>query len=93
MGRTGTLFAYQHFGVVPDIMTLAKGLAGGLPIGAVLTRDEAGGKFWAGNPRHYFGGNPVVTAAALATLSAISDPHLLAHCRAMGADLVEGLSD
>ncbi|HNR13540.1 MAG TPA: acetylornithine transaminase [Thermodesulfobacteriota bacterium] len=91
MGRTGTLFAYQHYGVLPDIMTLAKGLAGGLPIGAVLTRNEIAASLGPGTHATTFGGNPVVTAAALAALTTINDPEFLGHCRAMGAALMEGL--
>ena len=68
MGRTGTLFAYQQSGVVPDIMTLAKALGNGLPIGAMVTTDKLAGCFVPGTHASTFGGNPVVAAAAVATM-------------------------
>ena len=68
MGRTGKLFAYEHFGISPDIMTLAKALAGGAPIGCMLTRDEIAVSFTPGTHGSTFGGNPLVCAAAVASL-------------------------
>lgn len=68
VGRTGTLFAYQQLGVEPDIMTLAKGLGSGVPIGAMLTRDEIAASLVPGTHGSTFGGNPLVCAAAIATL-------------------------
>jgi acetylornithine aminotransferase len=68
MGRTGKLFAYEHFGVAPDIMTLAKALANGLPMGAMLATDKVAAAFGPGAHASTFGGTPIVTAAALATL-------------------------
>jgi acetylornithine/N-succinyldiaminopimelate aminotransferase len=65
MGRTGRLFAYEHFGVAPDIMTLAKALANGLPIGAMLAREQVASAFGPGAHGSTFGGTPLVTAAAL----------------------------
>jgi acetylornithine aminotransferase len=65
MGRTGKLFAYEHFGVEPDIMTLAKALANGLPIGAMLAKEQAASAFGPGAHASTFGGTPIVTAAAL----------------------------
>ena len=65
MGRTGQLFAYQHFGVEPDIMTLAKALANGLPIGAMLAKEQIAAAFGPGSHASTFGGTPIVTAAAL----------------------------
>jgi acetylornithine aminotransferase len=65
MGRTGRLFAYEHFGVEPDIMTLAKALANGLPIGAMLAREQVASAFGPGAHGSTFGGTPLVTAAAL----------------------------
>jgi acetylornithine aminotransferase len=65
MGRTGKLFAYQNFGVEPDIMTLAKALANGLPIGAMLAREQVADAFGPGAHATTFGGTPLVTAAAL----------------------------
>jgi acetylornithine aminotransferase len=69
MGRTGKLFAYEHFGVQPDIMTLAKALANGLPMGAMLATETVAAAFGPGAHASTFGGTPIVTAAALATLT------------------------
>lgn len=77
MGRTGHLFAYEHFGVAPDIMTLAKALAGGAPIGAMLTTDEYAAAFTPGSHGSTFGGNPLVTAAAVAAVRILSDKGFL----------------
>jgi len=85
LGRTGKLFAYEHYGVTPDIMTLAKSLAGGLPIGALLARDEIAKSFIPGTHASTFGGNPLVTAAGIAAFTALKDPALLENCRAVGA--------
>jgi acetylornithine aminotransferase/acetylornithine/N-succinyldiaminopimelate aminotransferase len=68
MGRTGSLFAYQQLGVTPDIMTLAKALGNGLPIGAMLTREEIASSFTVGTHASTFGGNPVAAAAGVAVL-------------------------
>jgi predicted acetylornithine/succinylornithine family transaminase len=94
MGRTGTLFAYEDLGITPDIMTLAKGLGGGVPIGAMLAREKAAQAFRPGNHASTFGGNPLVCAAAIATLEAIlEDGFVLDHCRRMGEYLLEKLED
>jgi len=84
MGRTGKLFAYEHFGVTPDIMTLAKALAGGAPIGAMLAKDEVAASFTPGTHGSTFGGNPLVTAAAVATVRAILEDGLLNRAEEMG---------
>ncbi len=84
MGRTGHLFAYEHFGVAPDIMTLAKALAGGAPIGAMLTKDEYAAAFTPGSHGSTFGGNPLVTAAAVAAVRTISDKGFLEQVVRMG---------
>ena len=91
IGRTGKLFAYEHFGITPDIMTLAKALAGGAPIGTMLARAEIAASFTPGTHGSTFGGNPLVTAAALAALHAILDERLLEHAEAMGDYLVTAL--
>jgi acetylornithine aminotransferase len=85
MGRTGKLFAYEHFDVVPDIMTLAKALANGLPIGAMLAREEIAAAFGAGSHGSTFGGTPLVTAAALEVLRIFAEEKILEHCREIGA--------
>lgn len=85
MGRTGTLFAYEHFGIEPDIMTLAKALANGLPLGAMLAREHVAQAFGPGAHASTFGGTPIVTAAALAVTETIRRDHILENCREMGA--------
>ena len=91
MGRTGTLFAYEQYPVQPDIMTLAKGLGGGFPIGACLATDEVARAFDPGSHASTFGGNPLACAAALAVCKVLVDDGLLEHGRAMGAYLHNGL--
>ena len=93
MGRTGTLFAYEHFGVAPDIMTLGKGLGGGLPIGACLATDEAAAAFVPGTHASTFGGNPLTCAAGLAVVRTLLDGRLLEQGRRMGEYLGKGLQD
>jgi acetylornithine/N-succinyldiaminopimelate aminotransferase len=90
MGRTGTFFAYEQLGVRPQLMTLAKGLANGLPIGALVVADEAAGAFAPGDHGSTFGGNPVTSAVAAAVCDAIDDA-LLAQVRANGERLRDGL--
>ncbi len=85
IGRTGKWFVYQHAGFIPDVMTLAKGLGGGVPIGACLARGAAAEVFKPGNHGSTFGGNPLATAAALATLEIVEQDGLLANADAMGA--------
>ncbi len=83
-GRTGKWFAFQHSGVKPDVMTLAKGLASGVPIGACLAAGPAAGVFKPGNHGSTFGGNPLACAAALATLAIIESENLMANAIVMG---------
>ena len=83
VGRTGEFFSWQRFGVRPDAVTLAKGLANGLPIGALLVADEAPTGFVPGDHASTFGGNPVACAAACAVVEAVDDD-LLAHVRVVG---------
>lgn len=84
MGRTGKLFAYEHFGVTPDIMTLAKALAGGAPIGTMLAKDKFAVAFVPGTHGSTFGGNPLVCAAAIATIRTILEDGLLNRCEEIG---------
>ena len=84
MGRTGKLFAYEHFGVIPDIMTLAKALAGGAPIGTMLAKDKFAVAFVPGTHGSTFGGNPLVCAAAIATVRTILEDGLLNRCEEIG---------
>jgi acetylornithine/succinyldiaminopimelate/putrescine aminotransferase len=92
VGRTGSFFAFEQLGVQPDLVTLAKGLANGLPIGALLVGDHAAGAFAPGDHGSTFGGNPVSAAAACAVVDAIDD-ELLASVRARGSQLAAGLAE
>ena len=91
IGRTGTWFGFQHSGVVPDVMALAKGLGSGVPIGACLARGVAADVFQPGNHGSTFGGNPLACAAALATLDAIEEENLLDNVRMRGDAIRAGL--
>jgi len=91
LGRTGKLFAHEHFGSAPDIMTLAKALAGGAPIGTMLAKAEIAASFSPGTHGSTFGGNPLMTAAALAAVRAILEEGLLARAVEMGAYLTTEL--
>ncbi len=84
MGRTGKLFAYMHDGVAPDIMTLAKALANGLPIGAMCAKEAVASAFTPGAHASTFGGTPLVTAAAMAVGRTLLDGGILDNCRTMG---------
>ena len=84
LGRTGKLFAYEHYGVIPDVMALAKTLGGGFPIGACLARGEAANVFQPGDHAATFGGNPLACAAAMAALSAIHEEGLVENARDVG---------
>jgi acetylornithine/N-succinyldiaminopimelate aminotransferase len=85
LGRTGTLFAYEQVGVVPDMLTLAKPLAGGLPMGAVLMTEPIAAAMQYGDHGTTFGGGPFVATVALHVLERLADPALLAHVRETGA--------
>jgi acetylornithine/succinyldiaminopimelate/putrescine aminotransferase len=94
MGRTGNLFAYEHSGVAPDIMTLAKALGNGFPVGALLATDEVAASFTPGSHASTFGGNPLAMAAALAVMEALLHGRVLDNCREMGVyfrERLEGL--
>lgn len=93
MGRTGTLFAYEQLGVEPDIMTLAKGLGGGMPIGACLAKDAVATVFTAGTHASTFGGNPLACAAGLAVCRILIEGRVLEQARRMGDYLAKGLAD
>ncbi len=91
MGRTGTFLACQGYGVKPDIVTLAKGLAGGVPIGAFLATEAAAAAFAPGDHGSTFGGNPLACAAALAVLDVIENENLMANAVAIGTYLIDQL--
>ena len=84
IGRTGKLFAYEHAGIEPDIMTLAKALGNGFPVGAMLATDKIAESFAPGNHASTFGGNPLAMAAALATLEIMLQEGILDNCRKTG---------
>ncbi|MEX2355687.1 MAG: aminotransferase class III-fold pyridoxal phosphate-dependent enzyme [Thermaerobacterales bacterium] len=92
-GRTGSMFAAQTFGVVPDIFSLAKGIASGLPLSVVATTRELSDRWSAGSHGTTFGGNPVACAAAVATLQVIQEEDLCKRARDMGSRLMKGLHD
>ncbi|GLX01977.1 acetylornithine aminotransferase [Microtetraspora sp. NBRC 16547] len=92
IGRTGHWFAHQADGVLPDLLTLAKGLGGGMPIGACVGLGAAGTIFDKGDHGSTFGGNPVSCAAALAVLDTIEREDLLTHVRAVGQELRDGIA-
>jgi len=92
MGRTGTLFAYEQAGAVPDVMTLAKGLAGGVPVGALVARQEVAAAFVPGAHASTFGGNPLAAAAGLAALKTLVEDGVLENCRRVSPCLREGLT-
>ena len=90
LGRTGTLWAYEDAGVVPDLMTTSKALGGGLPLGALICGPRLADVFEPGDHGSTFAGGPVACAAAHAVLDVVSDPELLARVRALGARLAQG---
>ena len=90
IGRLGTLFGYEQFGIEPDVMTLAKGLGGGVPIGAIMAKEKAA-VFVPGEHGSTFGGNPLTCAAAYATLKYILDNDVVGHVKTVGKHLLDGL--
>jgi len=93
IGRTGKLFCYQHFGITPDIMTLAKALGGGLPIGVMVVRKDIADTLQPGMHASTFGGGPVISKAALAVLTAIQKEKLLANASKMSEYLFAKLNE
>ena len=93
MGRTGKFFAYEKYGIKPDIVTLAKGLAGGVPIGAFIASDKVSTAFKPGDHGSTFGGNPLACAAANVVLDTIINDGLLQHVEEVGAYLRKGLEE
>lgn len=92
-GRTGRMFAWQHGEAAPDVLTTAKGLGNGVPIGACLARGEAASLFGPGKHGSTFGGNPLASAAANAVLQTLEEEHLCEHAARMGDRLITGLRD
>jgi len=93
MGRTGSLFAYEDYGVRPDIMTLAKALGNGFPVGAMLTTDKIASAFVPGSHASTFGGNPLAMAAALASGETLINDGILENCKKMGVYFLERLDE
>ena len=91
MGRVGSLFAYQRYGVIPDMITIAKALGGGVPIGALLAKERVASAFTPGTHGTTFGGNPLATAAALATVSVLINEDLPGRARDLGDYLMDQL--
>ena len=91
MGRTGKLFAYEHEGVEPDMLTLAKSLAGGVPIGALLIKKGIAESFEPGDHASTFGGNPLATAAGIAALTALLEEGMLENCQKVGSYFLANL--
>lgn len=92
IGRTGKWFAFQHTGILPDVMTLAKGLGSGVPIGACLAAGKATGIFQPGNHGSTFGGNPLACTAGLTTLNILEQDKLLAHAESLGKFIQQGFA-
>ena len=90
MGRTGKMFAHQHAGITPDVMSLAKALGNGIPIGACLAHGQAAELFAPGNHGTTFGGNPLASAAALAVCETIENDNLIERAAQLGTQLLEG---
>ena len=93
MGRTGKLFAYEHFAMTPDIMTLAKALANGLPIGAMMAKEEVAASFTPGSHASTFGGTPLVATAALTVVKALVEEGVLRNCERVGQYFTDRLLD
>jgi acetylornithine/N-succinyldiaminopimelate aminotransferase len=93
IGRTGKFFAYEHTGIKPDIITLAKALGGGLPLGAMIAKSEIASSLTPGSHGTTFGGNPVSCAAGLATIEAIDEERVLENATQMGAHIIEHLRE
>lgn len=93
IGRTGKLFAYEHYGITPDIMTLAKALGNGFPCGAMVAKEKVMDAFEVGSHASTFGGNPLASSAIVATLETIVDENLLSSAQKVGEYLRQGLME
>ncbi len=91
MGRTGSFFGYEQFGIEPDIMTLAKALGNGFPVGAMVTKDRIVSAFVPGTHASTFGGNPLAMSCVIATINTLIDDGIVKHCEDIGRYLYEGL--
>jgi acetylornithine aminotransferase/acetylornithine/N-succinyldiaminopimelate aminotransferase len=93
VGRTGAMFCYQHYGIEPDVMSLAKALAGGLPVGAMLAKEKVAQSFGPGTHAATFGGNPLVAFVGCEVMKVIREEDLVAHVERMGSYFVERLQE
>jgi acetylornithine/N-succinyldiaminopimelate aminotransferase len=91
MGRTGKLFGYEHYGMEPDVVSLAKALGGGFPVGAIIAKEEVASAFEPGTHASTFGGNALACSAVVATINTLVGEGVVANCEKMGRFLVEGL--
>jgi acetylornithine/N-succinyldiaminopimelate aminotransferase len=91
MGRTGKFFGYEHYGIEPDIVSLAKALGGGFPVGAIIAKEEAASGFEPGTHASTFGGNALASSTIVATINTLLGEGIIANCEKMGRLLVEGL--
>ncbi|MEI6154243.1 MAG: aspartate aminotransferase family protein [Deltaproteobacteria bacterium] len=91
IGRTGKLFAYEHYDIEPDIMSLAKALGNGFPVGAIIGKDDVMQAFEPGTHASTFGGNPLASSAVIATLNTITDENILKNCISLGMYMYKGL--
>ena len=93
MGRTGTFFAYEQFGIEPDVMSLAKALGNGFPVGAIIAKDAVMAAFEPGTHASTFGGNPLAAWAVIATINTLLEEDVIRHCAEVGEYLQKGLMD
>jgi acetylornithine/N-succinyldiaminopimelate aminotransferase len=91
MGRTGTFFAYEQFGIEPDVMSLAKALGNGFPVGAIIAKDAVMAAFEPGTHASTFGGNPLAASAVIATINTLLEEDVIRHCAEVGQYLQQGL--
>jgi acetylornithine/N-succinyldiaminopimelate aminotransferase len=91
IGRTGKLFGYEHYGIEPDVISLAKALGSGFPVGAIIAKDQAAAAFEPGTHASTFGGNALACSAIVATMNTLMEDGVVANCEKMGKYLVEGL--
>jgi len=91
MGRTGTFFAYEQFGIEPDVMSLAKALGNGFPVGAIIAKDAVMAAFEPGTHASTFGGNPLAASAVIATINTLREEDVIRNCAEVGKYLQNGL--
>jgi acetylornithine/succinyldiaminopimelate/putrescine aminotransferase len=92
MGRTGTFFAYEQYGIEPDVMSLAKALGNGFPVGAIIAKDAVMSAFEPGTHASTFGGNPLAASAVIATINTLLEEDVIKNCAELGKYLQQGLT-